>query len=171
MKIIEIFDILFFYVKSLKSEYLTLITHLISFQVLNSPRGWGFPYWAAWVTESETRPCADGNHNGGFHLSRPDPPPSSPGCPRCVGALKISVTLQGACWQPAGPCLLWKCHSWLWRPSDVRTSCLERRPRGRGCFSEIDTSVYLPGCQNTGSACCQPPPGGLWSPEDPGHGL
>lgn len=84
MKIIEIFDILFFYVKSLKSEYLTLITHLISFQVLNSPRGWGFPYWAAWVMESETRPCADGNHNGSFHLSRPDPPPSSPGCPWCV---------------------------------------------------------------------------------------
>lgn len=136
----------------------------VTFQVLNSPRGWGLPYWAARVTESETRRCADGNHSGGFHLSRPALPPSSPGCCRCVGALKVSVTLRGACWQPAGPCLLWSCHSWLWWPSYVRTLCLERRPKSWGCFSEIDTSVYLPGCQNTGSAYCQPPPGGLWGP-------
>lgn len=28
-----------------------------------------------------------------------------------------------------------------------------------GCFSEIDMSVYLPVCQNTRNACCQPPAG------------
>lgn len=25
----------------------------------------------------------------------------------------------------------------------------------RGCFSEIDTTVYHCGCQNTGNACCE----------------
>ena len=49
----------------------------------------------------------------------------------CVGALEVSVALQGVCWQPAGPHLLWSCHSWLWWPSDVGTSCLERKPRAK----------------------------------------
>lgn len=33
--------------------------------------------------------------------------------------------------------------------------CLESRPKDRGCFSEIDTTVYHCGCQNTGNACCE----------------
>lgn len=33
--------------------------------------------------------------------------------------------------------------------------CLESRPKDRGCFSEIDTTVYHHGCQNTGNACCE----------------
>lgn len=81
--------------KSLKSEYLTLITYtshlgpvISSAQQLRA----GAPILGSWVTESETRRCADGNHSGGFHLS---------GLPysfqarllRCVGALKVSVTL------------------------------------------------------------------------------
>lgn len=49
--------------------------------------------------------------------------------------------------------------------------CLERRPKDRGWFSEIDTTVYHPGCQNTGNACCELSVGGHLRPWGPGPGL
>lgn len=74
----------------------------------------------------------------------------------CLGGFCGSPgSLLAACWAT----LLWTCHSWLWCPSNVRTSCLERRAKSWGYFCEINSSVYFSGCQNTGSPCCQHPAG------------